>query len=125
VRLVGVEPERAPTLTRALEAGHPVDAEAGGIAADSLAPRRVGELVFPIIRRYVERVVLVSDDEIREAQAALWNLLRVVAEPGGAAAFAALLAGRYRPGPGERLGVVVSGGNTIAVDFECKNSVSR
>ena len=118
VRLVGVEPERAPTLTRALEAGRPVDAEAGGIAADSLAPRRVGKLVFPIVRRYVDRVVLVSDDQIRKAQAALWSLLRIVAEPGGAAAFAALLSGRYRPAAGERLGVVVSGGNTVAVDFD-------
>ena len=116
-RLVGVEPEQAPTLTRALEAGHPVDAEAGGIAADSLAPRRVGELVFPIVQRYVDRVVLVSDDAIRGAQVVLWNLLRVVAEPGGAAAFAALLSGRYRPLPGERLGVLISGGNTGAIDL--------
>jgi threonine dehydratase len=116
-RLVGVEPELAPTLTRALEAGRPVDADAGGIAADSLAPRRVGELVFPIVQRRVDRVILVSDTEIREAQMALWNLLRIVAEPGGAAAFAALLFGRYRPRAGERVGVVVSGGNTVAVDF--------
>ncbi len=117
VRLIGVEPELSPTLSRALEAGRPVDAAAGGIAADSLAPRRVGELVFPIVRRYLDRVLLVSDDEIRDAQATLWNLLRVVAEPGGAAAFAALSSGRYRPSPGERVGVIVSGGNTVAVDF--------
>ncbi|HEY3012807.1 MAG TPA: threonine/serine dehydratase [Gemmatimonadales bacterium] len=120
VRLVGVEPELAPTLTRALEAGRPVDADAGGIAADSLAPRRVGERVFPIVRRYLDRVVLVSDRHIREAQEALWNLLRIVAEPGGAAAFAALLSGRYRPAPGSRVGVVVSGGNTVAVDFNAR-----
>ncbi len=117
VRLVGVEPELAPTLTRALDAGRPVDADAGGIAADSLAPRRVGELVFPIVQRRLDRVILVSDAEIREAQVALWNLLRIVAEPGGAAGFAALLSGRYRPRSGERVGVVVSGGNTVAVDF--------
>jgi threonine dehydratase len=117
VRLVGVEPEGSPTLTRALEAGRPVEAEARGIAADSLAPRRVGELVFPIVQRYVDRVVLVSDDGIRAAQAALWSLGRIVAEPGGAAAFSALLEGRYRPLPGERVGVVISGGNTVAVDF--------
>jgi threonine dehydratase len=91
VRVVGVEPEAAPTLTKALAAGRPVDAETGGIAADSLAPRRVGERVFPIAERYVERVVLVPDDAIRQAQRALWATLRVVAEPGGAAAFAALL----------------------------------
>jgi threonine dehydratase len=117
VRLIGVEPELSPTLSRALEAGRPVDAAAGGIAADSLAPRRVGELVFPIVRRYLDRVLLVSDDEISDAQATLWNLLRVVAEPGGAAAFAALSSGRYRPSPGEQVGVIVSGGNTVAVDF--------
>ncbi|HUA54009.1 MAG TPA: threonine/serine dehydratase [Candidatus Sulfotelmatobacter sp.] len=118
VRVVAVEPEAAPTLYRALEAGRPVDAEAGGIAADSLAPRRIGELTFPIARDRVDRVVLVGDDAIRAAQRALWDVLRVVAEPGGAAAFAALLAGRYRPETSERVGVVLCGGNTIAVDFE-------
>jgi threonine dehydratase len=118
LKIVGVEPELAPTLTRALEAGHPVDAEAGGIAADSLAPKRVGELMFPIAQRYVDRVLLVSDESIREAQEALWALLRVLAEPGGAAALAALLSKRYQPAPGERVGVLVCGGNTTAVDFD-------
>ena len=117
VKVVGVEPEGAPTLHEAFKAGRPVDAPAGSIAADSLAPRRVGETVFPIAKRYVERVVLVTDDAIRGAQEALWSALRVVAEPGGAAAFAALHAGAYRPQPGERVGVMVSGGNTVAVDF--------
>ncbi len=112
VRLVGVEPEAAPTLTRALAAGRPVDAEAGGIAADSLAPRRVGSLMFPLAQRYVERVVLVSDDSIRDAQGALWTSARVASEPGGAAALAALLSGRYRPAAGERVGVLICGGNT-------------
>jgi threonine dehydratase len=116
-KLVGVEPELAPTLTRALAAGRPVDAEAGGIAADSLAPRRVGEANFPILRAHVSEVVLVSEDAIQKGQEALWQALRIVAEPGGAAALAALLSGRYRPAPGERVGVVVSGGNTTAVDF--------
>jgi threonine dehydratase len=117
LKLVGVEPVEAPTLTRALEAGKPVDAPAGGIAADSLAPRRVGELMFPLAQKYVERVVLVEDEAIRRAQQALWDVLRVVAEPGGAAAFAALLARKYVPGPRERVGVLVCGGNTTAVDF--------
>lgn len=117
IKLVGVEPEAAPTLTRALAAGHPVDAEAGGIAADLLAPRRIGEQVFPLAQRFVERVLLVEDDAIRQAQQTLWDALRIVAEPGGAAALAALLSGRYRPAPGERVGVVLSGGNTTAVDF--------
>ena len=117
IDVVGVEPRAAPTLTRALAAGRPVDAEAGGLAADSLAPRRVGERVFPIARRHVRRVLLVSDDAIQKAQLVLWQTLRIVAEPGGAAAFAALLAGAYRPLRDERVGVVVSGGNTTAVDF--------
>ena len=114
-RLIAVEPRTAPTLYRAFEAGKPVDAEAGGIAADSLAPRRVGELMFPIARQFVERVVLVEDDAIRQAQAQLWRVARVAAEPGGAAAMAALLSGAYLPAPGERIGVLVCGGNTDAV----------
>src|SRR5260370_2073196 len=85
VRVVGVEPELSPTLSKALAAGRPVDAEAGGIAADSLAPRRVGQHVFPIAARHLQRVVLVSDQQIRDAQEALWRILRIVAEPGGAA----------------------------------------
>jgi threonine dehydratase len=117
IKVIGVEPEASPTLSRALEAGLPVDAEAGGIAADSLAPRRVGELVFPIAQRYVDHVALVPDKAIRNAQVTLWAALRVAAEPGGVAAFAALLAGRYQPAVGERIGVLVSGGNTAAVDF--------
>jgi threonine dehydratase len=118
IRIVGVEPEASPTVTMALKAGAPVDAEAGGVAADSLAPRRVGNLVFPIVQSHVERVVLVPDDAISRAQRALWETLRVVAEPGGAAAFAALVSGRYHPRPGEQIGVLLSGGNTIAVNFD-------
>jgi len=117
VKIVGVEPEEAPTLTRALAAGKPVDAPAGGVAADSLAPKRVGELMFPIAREFVSEVVLVTDEAIVEAQRTLWDRVRIAAEPGGAAAFAALLSGRYVPAPGERVGVVVCGGNTDAVDM--------
>jgi threonine dehydratase len=117
VRVVGVEPVSAPTLTAALEAGSPVDAPAGGVAADSLAPRRVGELAFPILQRYVDRVVLVRDADIVRAQQSLWEVARIVAEPGGAAAFAGLLSGEYAPERGERIGVVVSGANTVAVQF--------
>jgi len=112
IKLVGVEPEAAPTLTSALRAGQPVDAEAGGIAADSLAPKRVGELMFPIAQAFVSSVVLVADEAIRRAQETLWDVLRVAAEPGGAAALAALLSHRYQSGPGERVGVLVCGGNT-------------
>jgi threonine dehydratase len=118
VGVVSVEPETAPTLYRAFEAGRPVDAPAGGIAADSLAPRQVGSIMFPIAQQHVERAVLVEDDAIRAAQTALWDVLRVVAEPGGAAAMAALLSGRYQPLPGERLGILICGANTTAVQFQ-------
>jgi threonine dehydratase len=118
IKIVAVEPESAPTLHAAFAAGHPVDAPAGGIAADSLAPRRVGELMFAIARNHVSQVTLVTDDAIREAQAALWSKLRVVAEPGGAAAFAALLSARYQPSKGERVAVLLCGANTTAVRFE-------
>jgi len=117
VRIVAVEPKTAPTLHMAFEAGSPVDAPAGGIAADSLAPKQVGQLMFPVAKKFVERVVLVEDDHIRAAQAALWDKLRIATEPGGAAAFAALLAGRYLPQPGERVAVILCGGNTGAVNF--------
>ena len=117
-RIVGVEPEAAPTLTDALKAGSPVDAETGSIAADSLAPRRVGSLMFPIAQAHVDRVVLVSDAALRNAQQALWSSMRIVAEPGGAAPMAALLSGGYTASPGERVGVVISGANTTAVEFD-------
>jgi len=117
VRIVAVEPTAAPTLHRALQAGHPVDAEAGGIAADSLAPRRVGEIMFPLAQRFVERVVLVEDEAIRAAQAALWSILRIASEPGGAAALSALTSGAYQPASGERVAVLLCGGNTDAVRF--------
>ena len=91
-----------------------MDAPAGGIAADSLAPKRVGEIMFPIAQAFVKHVVLVDDDEIQRAQAILWDVLRVASEPGGAAALAALLSKRYVPGPKERVGVLVCGGNTSA-----------
>ena len=117
IKIIAVEPEGAPTLFKALAAGRPVDAEAEGIAADSLAPKQVGQLMFPLAQAYVERSLLVGDDDIRAAQLALWDALRVVAEPGGAAAMAALLSGRYRPAPGERVAVLLCGANTTAVKF--------
>ncbi len=111
-RIVGVEPERAPTLTHALAAGRPVDAPTDSLAR-SLAPKRVGELVFPIAARYVERTILVSDEEILQAQRRLWDATRIWPEPEAAAALAALASGRYRPAPDERVVVVVSGGNAV------------
>jgi threonine dehydratase len=119
VKVVAVESDGAPTLRDALAAGRPVDAPAGGIAADSLAPRQIGARVFPIVQQYASpEVILVSDDDIRAAQRALWTALRIVTEPGGAAAFAALLSGAYRPAPSERVAVLVCGANTTAVNFE-------
>jgi threonine dehydratase len=117
MRVVGVEPEGAPTLTAALAAGGPVDAATGSVAVDSLAPRRVGELTFSVTSRHVHSVVLVSDEAIRSAQLLLWERLRVVAEPGGCAALAALISGRYEPEPEQPVAVVLSGANTTAVDF--------
>lgn len=112
VNIVGVEPEGAPTLHMALAAGRPVEAPQGSIAADSLAPKQVGDLMFPIAQKWVSQVVLVSDDAIRTAQLRLWDTLRLVAEPGGATALAALLCGAYKPDPFERVGVVICGANT-------------
>jgi threonine dehydratase len=117
IKIVGVEPELAPTLTLALQAGHPIDAPAGGIAADALAPRQVGALMFPIAQRFVADTILVSDEEILAAQEALWTTTRIVAEPGGATAFAALLSRKYRAAPGEHVGILVCGGNTDVVNF--------
>ena len=111
-RIVGVEPVAAPTLTAALKAGMPVDAPAGGIAADSLAPRRVGQLMFPLAQQHIDRVVLVEDDAIVRAQARLWDVFRIAVEPGGAAAVAALLSRQYEPAADEHVAVVLCGANT-------------
>jgi threonine dehydratase len=112
VRVIGVEPQAAPTLAMALQAQKPVDVEVGGVTVDSLGAKRVGSLAFALVQQYVERVVLVSDESIQLAQRTLWNDLRILAEPGGATAIAALLSGAYQPAPGERVGVVICGGNT-------------
>ncbi len=111
VRVVGVEPERAPTLHAARAAGHPVDVEVGGVAADALGARRLGQIAAAVADRYVDAAVLVPDEAIREAQLLLWEELRVLAEPGGATALAALLSGAHRPSASERVGVVVCGAN--------------
>jgi threonine dehydratase len=111
VRVIGVEPEAAPTLTFALQAGQPIDAPAAGVAADSLAPKRVGKLMFALAQRYIAAVELVSDSDIIRAKQALWDTMRTATEPGGAAAFAALLSGAYQPVQGETVVVVISGGN--------------
>jgi len=110
-RVIGVEPDGAPTLTLARAAGQPADAPAGSVAADALAPRRIGELVFPITQSYVEDVLLVDDDSILAAQRALWQAFRIAAEPAASVGIAALLAEAYKPAPGEHVAVVISGAN--------------
>jgi len=117
IRIVGVEPATSNALFAALAAQAPVDVEVSGLAADSLGARKVGDLMFPLARAYVEQVVLVGDDAIRAAQSMLWQGMRQVLEPGGAAAFAALLSGAYRPARNEKVGVLLCGANTTAVDF--------
>ncbi len=118
VRVIGVEPDGAPTLTRARAEGRPADAPAEGVAADALAPRRVGELVFPITQAYVEDVVLVDDAAILAAQQALWQAARIAAEPAASVGVAALLTGAYKPGPGEHVAVVISGANMAPAQLE-------
>ena len=112
LKLVAVEPRHAPTLAEALDANAPVDVEVSGLAADSLGARRIGEIGFGLARHHGVTSITVGDDEIRAAQLWLWHHARIAAEPGGAAAFAALLSRAYRPGADERLGVLVCGGNT-------------
>ena len=118
VRVIGVEPDGAPTLTRARAEGRPADAPAEGVAADALAPRRVGELVFPITQAYVEDVVLVDDASILAAQRALWQAARIAAEPAASVGIAALLTGAYKPAPGEHVAVVISGANMAPSQLE-------
>jgi len=117
VKVVAVEPEAAPTLHMAMKAGKPVDAPAGGVAADSLAPKQIGGLMFPIAQKNVAQSVLVTDEAILAAQKTLWEKLRLVAEPGGAAAMAALTSGRYVPASGEKIAVLVCGSNPTSTDF--------
>ena len=117
-RVIGVEPDGAPTLTRARAEGRPADAPAEGVAADALAPRRVGELVFPITQAYVEDVVLVDDTSILAAQRALWQAARIAAEPAASVGIAALLTGAYKPAPGEHVAVVISGANMAPSQLE-------
>ncbi len=117
IRVVGVEPETCNTLHAALAAGDRVTIAPTGLAADSLGAARVGALMFGIARHHISQCVLVSDAQIRDAQRRLWQELQLVSEPGGAAAFAALLAGAYRPEKDERVGVVICGANTTMEAF--------
>jgi threonine dehydratase len=112
VQVISIEPESCPALHDALHAGKPVDAPVGGIAADSLGARQVGRLMFEIAQRFVTDALLVPDAAIVAAQHALWEHCRLIAEPGGATALAALLSGVFIPPEAARVGVLVCGGNT-------------
>ena len=117
VKVVGVEPEGSRALQAALEANKPVDVSVKSRAADSLGAKRVGRLNFEIARKFVSGVVLVGDMAIAEAQRRLWADLSIIAEPGGAAAFAAIASGVYRPERNERVGVLVCGANADLTTF--------
>lgn len=112
VRVIGVEPRLAPTMHHALAVGRPLEVEVAGLAADSLGAGIAGQWGFEAASNFVDHVVLVEDGDVRSAQRALWNEVRIVAEPGGAAALAALLSGAYLPVGGEHVVVLVCGGNT-------------
>ncbi|MGH9135179.1 MAG: threonine/serine dehydratase, partial [Ilumatobacteraceae bacterium] len=115
-RVVSVEPDGSQTLRAALEAGRPVDVDVGGLGSDSMGARRVGDAPWAIIRRFVDEAVVVGEDDLRAAQRELWQQFRLVAEPGGAAALAAIRSGAYNPAAGERVVVVVCGSNCDPAD---------
>src|SRR6185436_12323902 len=112
VKIVSVETEGTPTLHEARRAGKPVDVAISGIAADALGASRIGVPNFEIAQKLVRESLLVSDDAVRAAQRTLWDELRIVAEPSGATGLAALMAGVYKPAPGERMATFVCGANT-------------
>lgn len=111
VRLVAAETYGTRALNAALEAGRPVPVEVSGVAADSLGAALVGEIGWAAASRWVDESVLVTDDDVIAAQRRLWEECRLIAEPGAATAMAAVTSGAYRPGPGERVCVVVCGAN--------------
>ena len=118
VKIIAVEPETSHCLKAALAAGKPVDVEVAGLAADSLGARAAGTLMFPIAQAYVNEALTVPDQAIAEAQKRLWAELRIAAEPGGATALAPLLTGAYKPARGERVGVLICGGNVSLGSIE-------
>ena len=117
IKIVAVEPDTSCCLHSALEASKPVDVPVSGVAADSLGAKSVGTLAFEIAGHFIDKSVVVPNEAIKAAQKSLWENLRIATEPGGAAAFAALLSGAYRPAAQERVGILICGGNTTAVDF--------
>ncbi|WP_015866806.1 threonine/serine dehydratase [Variovorax paradoxus] len=110
-RVVALEPEKAPTLYRARQAGEPVDVDVGGIAADSLGARRIGAISWDITQQYVQDALLLSDESIRAAQQWLWKELKLAVEPAAALPLAALQTGAYLPREGEKVCLIVCGAN--------------
>lgn len=111
-KIVAVETHGTPTLFEARRAGKPVDVKISGIAADALGATRLGAPNFELVRKFVKDAVLVDDEAVKAAQRALWDRLRIVAEPSGATSLAALMAGAYKPASGERVGLLICGANT-------------
>lgn len=116
-KVVAVEPEACPTLKSALEAGAPVDVEVGGVAANALGAKRIGQICFDLARRDGVQTVTVTDEAITDAQRRLWSGLRQWVEPAGAAALAALTSGAYQPQEGETVAVLVCGANPAPGPF--------
>ena len=110
-RVVALEPELAPTLHRAREAGAPVDVDVSGIAADSLGARRIGAIAWDLTQRWVPQSLLLPDGAIRDAQLWLWKDMKLAVEPAAALGVAALQCGAYVPQPDERVCLVVCGAN--------------
>ena len=115
-KVVAVEPETSCALHAALQAGAPVDVDVSGVAANALGARRIGQICFDLARGIDS--VLVSDAAITTAQKALWQEARQLVEPAGATALAALMSGAYQPAPGERVAVLVCGGNVAPDPLE-------
>ncbi len=111
MKIVGVEPIKASALHQALKAGMPIDVDVAGIAADSLGAKRCGDMVFDIASRYINEVITLEEEAIKQAQITLWSDYRLASEAGGAAAFAALQSGAYRPQKGEKVGIILCGSN--------------
>jgi threonine dehydratase len=111
IKVVTVEPESSRCLFEARRAGRPVEVSVSGRAADSLGAKQLGAVAWSVVEHHVADAVVVTDDDIADAQRAAWQWLRLVVEPGGAAALAALRCGAYRPAPGERVAVALCGSN--------------
>ena len=109
VKIIGIEPEGAPTLKSCLEAKRVVELPTITTKANTLAPRRTEVINFDIIREYVDEIVLVSDEAMQEACRWLWFELGVAAELSGAAPIAALMTGAYKPATNEAICALICG----------------